>query len=143
MQRKTQPHSVFEQGCVWCTKNIKKFLFKEKFIIKPTQILKDLMYEYKQKFGHCPVMFWNPIGVRVPSNVTNEELEKNRENKDYKRKIYHVSKTPNLTILEPRICSHNKAYVYVSYHLETALLFGGNFGVIGILFTREIMIQVS
>lgn len=42
-----------------------------------------------------------------------------------KRKIYHVSKTPGLTLLEPRICSHDKAYVYGSYHLETALLFGG------------------
>lgn len=41
------------------------------------------------------------------------------------RKIYHVSKTHGLSIIEPHICSHNKAYVYASYHLETALLFGG------------------
>lgn len=41
------------------------------------------------------------------------------------KKIYHVSKTPNLKVLEPRICSHGKAYVYASFHNETALLFGG------------------
>lgn len=39
--------------------------------------------------------------------------------------IYHVSKTPNLKVLEPKLCSHSKAYVYASYNLETALLFGG------------------
>lgn len=41
------------------------------------------------------------------------------------RKIYHVSRTPNLKILEPHVCAHQHAYVYASYHLETALLFGG------------------
>ncbi len=41
------------------------------------------------------------------------------------RKIYHVSKIPGLSIIEPHICAHDKAYVYASYHLETALLFGG------------------
>ena len=39
--------------------------------------------------------------------------------------IYHVSKTPNLKVLEPRVCSHGKVYVYASYSLETSLLFGG------------------
>lgn len=48
-----------------------------------------------------------------------------KEEKKMNRKIYHVSKTPNISILEPRVCSHGKAYVYASYHLETALLFGG------------------
>lgn len=42
-----------------------------------------------------------------------------------KEKIYHVSRAPNLKILEPHICAHQCAYVYASYHLETALLFGG------------------
>lgn len=42
------------------------------------------------------------------------------------KKVYHVSKIPNLAVIEPHICSHNKAYVYASYHLETALLFGGH-----------------
>ena len=32
--------------------------------------------------------------------------------------IYHVSKTPNLKVLEPKLCSHSKAYVYASYYLE-------------------------
>lgn len=41
------------------------------------------------------------------------------------KKIYHVSKIQGLYIVEPHICSHDKAYVYASYHLETALLFGG------------------
>lgn len=40
--------------------------------------------------------------------------------------IYHISKTPNIKTLEPRVCSHGKAYVYGTYHIETALLFGGN-----------------
>lgn len=40
--------------------------------------------------------------------------------------LYHVSKTENLKELEPRVCSHGKAYVYASYHKETALLFGGS-----------------
>lgn len=42
-----------------------------------------------------------------------------------KDKIYHVSRIPNLKILEPHVCAHQHAYVYASYHLETALLFGG------------------
>ena len=39
--------------------------------------------------------------------------------------IYHVSKIPNLSTLEPKVCAHDVAYVYASYNLETALLFGG------------------
>lgn len=39
--------------------------------------------------------------------------------------IYHVSKTENLKVLEPRVCSHQTPYVYASYKLETSLLFGG------------------
>ncbi len=41
------------------------------------------------------------------------------------KRIYHVSKIHDLSIIEPHICSHDRAYVYASYHLETALLFGG------------------
>lgn len=62
-------------------------------MIKPTQTVRDLINEYKEKFGHCPVIFWNPIGVRVPAKVTNEELEENmrkciESNKDDIAKIY-------------------------------------------------------
>ena len=39
--------------------------------------------------------------------------------------IYHVSKIPDLEVLQPKLCSHEKAYVYASYKIETALLFGG------------------
>ena len=42
------------------------------------------------------------------------------------KKIYHVSKTSNLSIIKPHICAHNELYIYASYHLETALLFGVN-----------------
>lgn len=42
------------------------------------------------------------------------------------KKIYHVSKTENLKVLEPKVCSHSKAFVYASYNIETALLFGGS-----------------
>lgn len=39
--------------------------------------------------------------------------------------IYHTSKTSGLKIIEPRLCAHDKPYVYASYHIETSLLFGG------------------
>ena len=42
-----------------------------------------------------------------------------------KKKIFHISKTAGIKLLEPRVCAHEKAWVYASYHLETALLFGG------------------
>ncbi len=38
--------------------------------------------------------------------------------------LYHVSPTPNLRTLTPRISSHHKPYVYVIDNLTTALLFG-------------------
>ena len=41
-----------------------------------------------------------------------------------KGKIYHVSSTPNITVLEPRVSSHGKAYVYGTTNLNLALLFG-------------------
>lgn len=39
-------------------------------------------------------------------------------------KIYHVSKIPNLTILEPRISTHGKPWIYATRNLTTALVFG-------------------
>lgn len=39
-------------------------------------------------------------------------------------KLYHVSHTPNLKILEPKISSHGKPYVYATTNLELALFFG-------------------
>ena len=41
-------------------------------------------------------------------------------------KLYHVSKTPNLTVLKPRISTHGKAYVYATESLALALLFGSS-----------------
>lgn len=38
--------------------------------------------------------------------------------------LYHVSPTPGLTRLEPRISSHGKAYVYAVANLTAGLLFG-------------------
>lgn len=38
--------------------------------------------------------------------------------------LYHVSATPGLKILQPRISSHGKAYVYAIDNLVTGLLFG-------------------
>ena len=38
--------------------------------------------------------------------------------------LYHVSATPNLKTLQPRISSHGKAYVYAIDNLVTGLLFG-------------------
>ena len=38
--------------------------------------------------------------------------------------LYHVSPTPNLRTLTPRISSHHKPYVYAIDNLTTALLFG-------------------
>lgn len=40
-------------------------------------------------------------------------------------KLYHVSKLPNLTMLEPRVSTHKKPYVYATPNLNFALLFGG------------------
>ena len=39
-------------------------------------------------------------------------------------KLYHVSHVPNLTVLEPRVSSHGKSYVYATENLAVALLFG-------------------
>lgn len=38
--------------------------------------------------------------------------------------LYHVSSTAGIKILEPRVSSHQKAYVYAIDNLVTALLFG-------------------
>lgn len=40
-------------------------------------------------------------------------------------KLYHVSKVPNLELIEPKISTHKKAYVYATPNLNFALLFGG------------------
>jgi len=40
-------------------------------------------------------------------------------------KLYHVSSVPNLKVLEPRISTHGKSYVYATSNLEFALFFGG------------------
>ena len=39
-------------------------------------------------------------------------------------KLYHVSNQPGLKVLEPRVSTHGKAYVYATPYLEFALLFG-------------------
>lgn len=38
--------------------------------------------------------------------------------------LYHVSPTPGITVLEPRVSSHGKAWVYATPSLVTGLLFG-------------------
>ncbi len=38
--------------------------------------------------------------------------------------LYHVSRTPDLTVLRPQVSSHGKAYVYAVDNLVTGLLFG-------------------
>lgn len=38
--------------------------------------------------------------------------------------LYHVSPTPNLAVLSPRVSTHGKAYVYAVDQLTTGLLFG-------------------
>lgn len=38
--------------------------------------------------------------------------------------LFHVSPTPNLAALSPRVSAHGKAYVYAVDHLTTGLLFG-------------------
>ena len=39
-------------------------------------------------------------------------------------KLYHVSSIPDLKILEPRVSTHGKPYVYATENLEFAMLFG-------------------
>ena len=38
--------------------------------------------------------------------------------------LYHVSHTRGITVLEPRVSSHGKPYVYAIENLVTGLLFG-------------------
>ena len=38
--------------------------------------------------------------------------------------LYHVSATPDIKVLEPRVSTHGKAYVYAIENLVTGLLFG-------------------
>ena len=38
--------------------------------------------------------------------------------------LYHVSSTPGIRVLQPRVSSHGKAYVYAIENLVTGLLFG-------------------
>lgn len=38
--------------------------------------------------------------------------------------LYHVSSTPGIKVLEPRVSTHGKAYVYAIENLITGLLFG-------------------
>ena len=38
--------------------------------------------------------------------------------------LYHVSSTPDIKVLEPRLSTHGKAYVYAIENLVTGLLFG-------------------
>ena len=40
--------------------------------------------------------------------------------------LYHVSSTQNIKVLEPRVSTHGKAYVYAIENLVTGLLFGAN-----------------
>lgn len=42
------------------------------------------------------------------------------------QKLYHVSHRANLTMLEPKVSTHGKPYVYATSCLEVALLFGSN-----------------
>ncbi|MBQ8909246.1 MAG: hypothetical protein IJY90_03065 [Clostridia bacterium] len=41
-------------------------------------------------------------------------------------KLYHVSKVPGLNLLEPRVSTHGKPYVYAAKDLCLALLFGSS-----------------
>jgi len=41
-----------------------------------------------------------------------------------KEKLYHVSHVADLQVLEPRVSTHDKAYVYATRELAVALLFG-------------------
>ena len=38
--------------------------------------------------------------------------------------LFHVSSTPDIKVLEPRVSTHGKAYVYAIENLVTGLLFG-------------------
>ena len=43
-----------------------------------------------------------------------------------KDKLYHVSHISDLQVLEPRVSTHGKSYVYATKNLTVALLFGSN-----------------
>ena len=44
------------------------------------------------------------------------------------KKLYHVSHVGGLSVLEPRVSTHGKSYVYATEDLTVALLFGTNKG---------------
>ena len=43
-----------------------------------------------------------------------------------KEKLYHVSHIADLKVLEPRVSTHGKSYVYATKNLTVALLFGSH-----------------
>ena len=47
-------------------------------------------------------------------------------NKNMKEKLYHVSHVADLKVLEPRVSTHGKRYVYATKNLVVALLFGSH-----------------
>ena len=51
--------------------------------------------------------------------------------------LYHVSSTSGIKILQPRVSSHGKAYVYAINNLVTALLFGARHDDFDFLLTEE------
>lgn len=51
--------------------------------------------------------------------------------------LYHVSSTSGIKILEPRVSSHGKAYVYAIDNLVMALLFGAKHDDFDFLLTEE------
>ncbi len=42
-----------------------------------------------------------------------------------RKKLYHVSAIPNINVLQPRVSTHKKPYVYATAYPNFALFFGG------------------
>lgn len=56
------------------------------------------------------------------NHITENDKEKNSGSKP--KTVYHVSNTSGIRVLQPRVSTHKKAYVYAIDNLITGLLFG-------------------
>ncbi len=62
-------------------------------------------------------------------HITDSEKGRNVKEKNDRREpgtVYHVSGTSGIRVLQPRVSTHKKAYVYAIDNLVTGLLFGVN-----------------
>ena len=63
-------------------------------------------------------------GAEKEAEKETNDKEKNGSRTPKPGIVYHVSDTPGIKVLQPRVSTHKKAYVYAIDNLVTGLLFG-------------------